>query len=84
MSEALLNGGYDKNVYGAVSFREADSDNGVFDYTVHVRLGGVVVVALAMHMLLLLLVVVVVVFCSSNHVLTSNVAMIALQQWLDA
>eukprot|EP00903_Cladosiphon_okamuranus_P008962 g8576.t1 len=35
MSAALLEGGYEENVYGAVSFREADSTTGDFDYTVH-------------------------------------------------
>ncbi len=25
------------NVYGAVSFRQADSSSGIYDYTVHVR-----------------------------------------------
>ena len=37
MSAALLEGSYEDNVYGAVSFREADPDTGAFDYTVHVR-----------------------------------------------
>ncbi len=37
MSAALLEGRYEDNVYGAVSFREADSNNGSFDYTLHVR-----------------------------------------------
>ncbi|CAM9216451.1 unnamed protein product [Ectocarpus fasciculatus] len=35
MSAALQEGGYDDTVYGAVSFREADSDTGTYDYTVH-------------------------------------------------
>lgn len=39
MSAVLLEGSYEDNVYGAVSFREADSNNGSFDYTLHVRQG---------------------------------------------
>lgn len=37
MSAALVEGGYEDTVYGAVSFREADPTAGAFDYTVHVR-----------------------------------------------
>lgn len=37
MSAVLLNGGYEDHVYGAVTFREADSAAGTFDFTVHVR-----------------------------------------------
>lgn len=37
MSAALLEGGYEDTVYGAVTFREADPTTGDFDYTVHVR-----------------------------------------------
>lgn len=36
MSAALMETGYDDNAYGAVTFREADSSAGTFDYTVHV------------------------------------------------
>ncbi|CAN0021601.1 unnamed protein product [Pylaiella littoralis] len=35
MSVVLQAGGFDKNVYGAVTFREADTASGDFDYTVH-------------------------------------------------
>lgn len=43
MSAALLQSNYDDRVYGAVTFREADSTTGAFDYTIHVRLIGVAV-----------------------------------------
>lgn len=36
MNTALLEQTYDDNVYGAVSFRQADSSTGTYDYTVHV------------------------------------------------
>lgn len=37
MSTALIGQSYDNNVYGAASFRQADSSDGTYDYTVHVR-----------------------------------------------
>lgn len=38
MNTALTERGYENNdnVYGAVTFRQADSASGVYDYTVHV------------------------------------------------
>ena len=36
MSAALLNRDDEDNVYGAVTFRQADPTTGDFDYTVHV------------------------------------------------
>ena len=36
MNEELLERGWADYVYGAISFREADSTSGIFDYTVHV------------------------------------------------
>ncbi|CAN0206589.1 unnamed protein product, partial [Ectocarpus sp. 12 AP-2014] len=35
MSTALTGQSYDNNVYGAASFRQADSSDGTYDYTVH-------------------------------------------------
>ncbi|CAM9216529.1 unnamed protein product, partial [Ectocarpus fasciculatus] len=35
MSTALIGQSYDNNVYGAASFRQADSSDGTYDYTVH-------------------------------------------------
>ena len=45
MSAALLEESYEDNVYGAVSFRVADSTAEAFDYTLHVRFGACQVVA---------------------------------------
>ena len=36
MNTELLERDWGDYVYGAVTFREADSDSGIFDYTVHV------------------------------------------------
>ena len=38
MNTALTERSYENNdnVYGAVTFRQADSDSGIYDYTVHV------------------------------------------------
>ncbi|CAM9405596.1 unnamed protein product, partial [Scytosiphon promiscuus] len=40
MSSALLETGYEDNAYGAVTFREADSLTGTYDYTVHGNYSG--------------------------------------------
>ena len=40
MNNALFEQSFDGKVYGAVSFREVDSNAGAFDYTVHVSLSS--------------------------------------------
>ncbi|CAM9541397.1 unnamed protein product [Ascophyllum nodosum] len=41
MNEELLERGWADYVYGAISFREADSTSGIFDYTVHSNYSGI-------------------------------------------
>lgn len=36
MNTVLADQSYEDKVYGAVSFREADTNNIIFDYTLHV------------------------------------------------